>query len=148
MLRRGRPKVGHFPAFDRQAAVYLVVSVSGLLFFGLDTPQDVLQGFGGPAGAAISALFALYLMLCFAPCCVPRHGHQDGCLGLGSGTAGHQECAESGRKRRALPRGAPRSSLLLRARLHDASRRAAALRTLWRRARAPQMPEGGSGTPA
>ena len=30
----------------------------------------MLQGFGGPAGATISALFAVYLMLCFAPVCV------------------------------------------------------------------------------
>lgn len=34
-------------------------------------PQDVLQGFGGGAGAALSALFALYLMLCFPPMLVP-----------------------------------------------------------------------------
>jgi len=34
------------------------------------TTQDVLQGFGGAAGATISALFALYLALCFAPVCV------------------------------------------------------------------------------
>ena len=33
--------------------------------------MQVLQGFGGGAGAALSALFAVYLMLCFLPMLVP-----------------------------------------------------------------------------
>ena len=57
--------------FGTITLVYLAIGASGLLLFGADTPQNVLQGFGGGAGAGLSALFAVYLMLCFPPMLVP-----------------------------------------------------------------------------
>jgi amino acid permease len=51
--------------------VYLIVGAAGLLLFGRDTPQDVLQGFGGAGGALVATLVSLYLAASFAPIAVP-----------------------------------------------------------------------------
>jgi amino acid permease len=51
--------------------IYFTVGAAGLLYFGRDTPQDVLQGFGGNGGALISGLFCLYLAATYAPIAVP-----------------------------------------------------------------------------
>ena len=58
--------------FVLTAASYLTVGVGGLVIFGDGhVPQDLLQGFGGRVGGALSGLFCLYLCLCFPPILVP-----------------------------------------------------------------------------
>lgn len=58
--------------FVLTALSYLCVGLGGLIFFGEGhVPQDLLQGFSGRLGGVLSAVFSLYLMLCFFPTVVP-----------------------------------------------------------------------------
>lgn len=54
------------------AMAYLTLGIGGVVIFGDgDVPQDLLEGFEGRVGGVLSALFCLYLCLCFPPVVVP-----------------------------------------------------------------------------